>query len=215
MLSGELSSSLAPGWRSIRLIRWTFNIWVHPPGRSIADKAGGKGDFADNLNVAAPSWWNSDQEALPSSSVFEMYSTAVIRLIWARDSFSVACRVWLPCPMSNKSLTLAIPCNLFSSASLFISMSLSVLLGSNIGSSPASNLLLPRANCLTTTFLQRVSPLVFHCIHPITSRPREKLVSTPTPWGSIDNMSHATLARSAYFQCVSSCCRHQSVISGT
>ena len=37
------------------LIPWTLNIRVRPPGRSDADKAGGKGDQSDNLNAAAPS----------------------------------------------------------------------------------------------------------------------------------------------------------------
>ena len=67
---------------------------------------------------------------------------------------------------------------------------------------------------LQRLFSGRVSPVVFDCLQPITSRPREKLASTPTPCGMIENMSHATLERSANFECVSSCCRHQSVMSG-
>ena len=67
MLSGELSSSLSAGWRSIRLFRRTSNIWVHHPGRSFADKAGGTGDFSDNLNTATPSCWKSHQDALTIS----------------------------------------------------------------------------------------------------------------------------------------------------
>jgi hypothetical protein len=55
MLAGELSSSLSAGWRLIRLIRRKFNTSVRPQGRSFADKAGGTGDFSDNLNAAAPS----------------------------------------------------------------------------------------------------------------------------------------------------------------
>jgi len=55
MLSGELSSSLSAGWRTICLIQRTFNSSVRPPGRSFADKAGGTGDFSNNLNAAAPS----------------------------------------------------------------------------------------------------------------------------------------------------------------
>ena len=72
MLSGELSSSLLAGWRSIRLIRQTFYSWVRPPGRSFAVKAGGTGDFSEILNAAAPSWWKFDQDALTISSVSEM-----------------------------------------------------------------------------------------------------------------------------------------------
>ena len=49
-------------------------------GRSFADKAGGKGDLSDSLNAAAPSCWESDQDALMISSVSEMYPTAVICL---------------------------------------------------------------------------------------------------------------------------------------
>jgi hypothetical protein len=46
MLSGELSSSFSAGCLSICLIWWIFNIGVHPPGMSFADKAGGTGDFS-------------------------------------------------------------------------------------------------------------------------------------------------------------------------
>jgi len=58
MLSGAPSSPLAAGWRSMFLIRRSFNTWFRPPGRSFADKAGGTGDVSDNLNVATPSRWN-------------------------------------------------------------------------------------------------------------------------------------------------------------
>jgi len=60
MLSGSLSSSLSPGWWLILRIWRTFKIWVLFPGRSFADKAGGKGDLSDNLNAAAPSCWKSN-----------------------------------------------------------------------------------------------------------------------------------------------------------
>jgi len=214
MFSGALSSSLSTGWRLILRIRRTFKIWVRPPRSSFADKAGGKGDLSDNLNAAAQSCWKSDQDALTISSVSKMYPTVVICLFWARDYFCVARRFWLPCHISKKSWTLAILCNFLSSASFFISESLSVLMVSNSGSVPAKIPLLARANCLTTTFSRRVSPVVFDWLQPITSRPMEKLASTPTPCGMIENMSRATLERSAYFQCVSCCCRHQSVMSG-
>jgi len=72
MLSGELSSSLSAGWQSIHLIRRIFNTGVRPPGRSFPDKAGGTGDYSDNLNAAAPSWWKFDQDAVTISSVSEM-----------------------------------------------------------------------------------------------------------------------------------------------
>jgi hypothetical protein len=69
--------------------------------------------------------------------------------------------------------TLAILCNVLSSASFFISESLSVFILSNFGSVRAKISLLSRANYLTTTFSRRVLPVVFDCLQPITSRPRE------------------------------------------
>jgi len=60
MLSGALSLSLSTGWWLILQIRRTFTSWVRPPGRSFADKGGGKGVLSDNLNAAAPSCWKSD-----------------------------------------------------------------------------------------------------------------------------------------------------------
>jgi len=95
-----------------------------------------------------------------------------------------------------------------------ISKSVSVFVISNAWSSPASNSLLARANCLSTTFSGRVPPVVFECLQPITSRPREDLASTLTPCGMLENMSHATMERLQYFECNCPCCRPQSVISG-
>jgi len=54
-------------------------------------------------------------------------------------------------------------------------------------------------------FISSVSCVVLDCLQPIKSRPRETLASTPTPWGRIENMLCATLERSAYFVCASSC----------
>ena len=48
MVSGALSWSLSTGWRLILQNWWTFTIWVGPPGRFFADKAGGKCDLSDN-----------------------------------------------------------------------------------------------------------------------------------------------------------------------
>jgi len=214
MLSGALSPSLSTGWWLILRIRWTFNIWVRPPGRSFADKGGGKGDLSDNLNAAAPSCWKCDQDALMTSSMSEMYLTAVIFLFRGWDSFWVARRFWLPCHIFKTSWTLAILCNVHSFTSFIISESFSMFIVSNSGSVPAKIPLLAQADCLTTTILWRVSPVVFDCLHPITSRPREKRASTPTPRGRIENMTRATLERSVYCECVSSCWRHQSVMSG-
>ena len=164
MHPGALSSSLSTGWQLILRIWRTFKIWVLPPERSFADEADGKGDLSDNLNTAVTSCWKSDQEAVTISSVSEMYPTAVMCLFWVRDSFCIAHRLWLPCHITKKSWTLAIQCYFLSSAYLFISESFSVFVVSNTGLSPASIPLLARANCLTMTFLQRVSPVVFDCL---------------------------------------------------
>jgi len=208
ILSGVLSSSLSTGWLCILRIRWTFNIWVHPPGRSIADKGGGNGDLFDNLVAAAPLCWKSDHGALTISSVSKIHPTAVICLIWARDSFWLARMFRLPYHISKKLWTLAILSNFLSSASFFISESFSVFIVSNSGSALANIPVLARANCLKTMFSRRVSPVVFEWLQLITSQPREKLVSTPTPCGMIETMSGATIEPSAYLVCVSSCWCH-------
>jgi len=102
MLSGSPSSSLLTGWRLIPLIWQAFDIWVCPLGRFFADTAGGKGDLSDNWNAAAPSFWESDQDAVMISCMSEMYPTAVIYMWWVWDSFWVASRFWLPCHISKK-----------------------------------------------------------------------------------------------------------------
>jgi len=214
MNQGGQSTSLSIGCRLISLIRHSFNIWVHPRTRSFEDKPGGWGDLSDKSNAAAPSWWKFGQNAITISSVSEMYPMVVICLFWAWDSLCVAQRFWLPCHISKRSWTLAILCNFLSSASLFSSMSFSALVVSNPGSSPADIPVLAPGYCLTTTPGRRVSPAVIDCLYPITSPPGEKLASTPTPCGMRDNMSCATLQRSAYIDHFSSCWCHQSVISG-
>jgi len=186
-------------------IQRTINFSVRPPGRSLPDTGGGNGDRSDNSNAATPSCWNSDQDALTIFSVSRMYPTTVICLFRSSDSFWVAHMFWLLCHISKKLWTLAILCNFLSSASFFISVSFSVFIVSNSGSVPANILLLAPANCLTMTSSRRVSPVVFDCLQPITSRPRAKPASTPTPCGMIENMSRNTLERSAYKVCVSSC----------
>jgi hypothetical protein len=110
-LSCALSSSLLTGWWLILLIQWTFTISVWHPGRSFVDKAGGNGDFPDNLNAAARSGWKSDQGPLKISSVSEMNPLAVIYFFWSWTSSCIADRFWLRCHISNKSWTLAILCN--------------------------------------------------------------------------------------------------------
>jgi len=104
-------------------------------------------------------------------------------------------------------------CNIHCTASFFIWELFSVFLVSTAGSPPDNIPSLASANCRTMTFLRMVSPVVFDCLQPITSRLRRKLASTPTPCGMIENMSCATLERSADFECVSSCSGHQLAIS--
>jgi len=142
-----------------------------------------------------------------------MYPSSVIYSFWALYSFCLACWFWLRCHIFKMSWTVAIRCNIFSSASLFISMSLSELVLSMTGSSPGSNPWLASANCLTTTVSRRVSLVVFDYLHLVISRRREKLASTLTPWDMIENISRATWEESTYCYCISSCCCHQLVIS--
>jgi len=215
MLSTALCWSRSTRWRLILRIWRTFNIWVRPPGRSFADTGGGNGDLSDNFNAATPSFWKSDQCASKISSVSELLPTALICLFWARDSFWVARMFWLPCHISKKLGTLAILWDDLSSASVVISMSFCVSVESNNGSAPLEIQLLAPANWPTATFSRMVLPVVFDCLQPVTCRQREQLASTPTPCGMIENMSCATLERSVYLQCVSSCWRHQSVIAVT
>jgi len=199
MLSGVLSSSLLTGWQLILRIRRTFNTWVRPPGSAFEDEGGGKGDLSDHLNAAAPSCWKDDHDALTISSTSEMSPTTIICLFGAQDSVWVANRFWLPCHISKMSWTFAILCNFLSAACFFISKSFPVFVVSNSGSAPAKFPLLGGANSLTMTFSWRVEPVGFDSLQPISSRPREKLATTPTPCSMIENMSRATLPISACF----------------
>jgi len=97
MISGALSWSLSIGSWLILWICQTSMIRVRPPGRTIVDTGGGKGDLTDNLNAAAPSCWKSDHYALTISLVSEMYPTVVISLFRAHDFLCVVHRFRLPC----------------------------------------------------------------------------------------------------------------------
>jgi hypothetical protein len=109
-------------------------------------------------------------------------------LFWARDSFCVARRFWLPCHISKKSWTLAILCNFLSSASVVISELFTVFVVFNSRSVPAKIPLLARPNCFMKSFSQKVSPEVFDCLQPITAQPRENLATTLTQCGMIENV---------------------------
>jgi len=170
--------------------------------------------MSNSSNAVTPLCWRFYQDTLTISSVSEMYPTAVIWIFWACDFCCVARRCRVPYHISKMLWTLAIPCNLSCSVSLLISKLLSVFVVPNAVSTPPNNTLLAWANCLTLAFLRRVSPVVFVCLLPITSHPRENLGSTPTQFYMIEIMSCATLERSADFECIFSCWCHQSVISG-
>jgi len=165
MLSGVLSSSLSTGWQLILQIWRTFKIWVHPPGRSFADKGGGgKGDLSDNMNAATPWCWKSDLDTLTISFVSEIYPMVVICLFWQRNSFWVARSFWLPCHISKTSWTFAILCIVIFSTSFFMSELFSVIVVSNSGSPPTKFWWLGPENCLTTTISWRVWPVVLDCL---------------------------------------------------
>lgn len=95
-------NQLDDGWFFL-MDGWTITTWVHPPGRSFADRAWAKGKLSKNLHAAALSYWQSDQDAVTISSVSGMYRTAFICLFWGWDFFCATCRFKLPCHMSNKS----------------------------------------------------------------------------------------------------------------
>jgi len=142
-----------------------------------------------------------------------MYSTAAIYLLWLQDSFCEGCRFWLHCHIYNISWTLGIRCNLFCSTSLFVSKPLSVFIVSTGRLSPVNKLLLVRANCLTTTFSRRVSPVVVDCLHLIMFRPTEKQATALTACGMIVNMARAIFQTMMYFVCISSCGWNQAMRS--
>jgi len=214
MLSGAPASSPSAGPLWIHLIPRMSHTSVRPPRMLFADKDGGKGDLSDNVYAAAPSCWKFDQNALMMSLVSEMYYTAVLFVFGVRHSFSVACRLWLPSHISQKSLTLANLCNVLSSTCFFKSKLFSVSVLSNAAQSLANIPSLARGNWLTTTCSRSVSPVTLDWLQVIMSHAREQLPSPQAPCGGIENMSHATLPRSVYFECIFCCWRHQLVISG-
>jgi len=205
MLSGVLSSSLSTGWWLIHRILRTFHIRVWPPGRSFADKACGKEDLSDKFKCSHTIMWKEWPGCFDDIFRVRNLSYCGNLLGWVGDSIWVARRFWLPGHISKKSWTLAILCHYLSSMSVSISKSLSVFVVSNSGSVAGKLRLLAQVNCLTPTFWRRVSHVVFECLQPITSRPEKKLASTQTPCGMKENMSCATLEKSAYFQGISSC----------
>jgi len=213
MHSGELSWSLSTGWLLYLPILWTFHICVRPPSGSFEEKASAKGALSDNWNVALPAYCKSGQDGLTNSSVSEIYPTAAICVFWVRESFRVWRRFRLPCHISEQPWTLAIWCDLCLSASLLISEPFSWFILSNAGSPPANIPVLAPAHYVTMTFWWRVLPLDMDSLQPISPCPREKQACDQTACGMIEQMSCATLERSAYTESISSCCCHQSMMS--
>ena len=205
MLSGVISSWIPAAWRSILLIRRTFNSWVCPPRIFFAGKAGGQGDISDNLNTATPSCQKVVYDALTISPVCEMYFIAAMCLFWAKQSFCMAYRFRLRRNISEKSWTLAILYRWLAADSLFISMLFLVYILFNAGLLAADILLLIGANCCSTTVSQWGLHVVFDFLQPISSHAREKLASTLTPCCLIENLPPVTLERSNNFDYVSTC----------
>jgi len=174
---------------------------------------GGKGDLSDNVNAAWPTCWKFDQDDLMISLDSEMYSMTVICWFSAWDLFCAGRRFWLPCHFTNNWWTLAIWCNFLSSTSCVNSKCYAVSAFSDAEQLPTNILLLARGNNLTDFFARSVSPVVLDCLQQITRRPRDILGFTEIPCGIIDSVSHATLQRSAYCECLSTCWHHQPVIS--
>jgi len=96
-------------------------------GGSLQTQLVAKEIFMRNFNAAPPTCWKSDQDFLTIPSGSEMCPPAVIWKSWTRDFFWVACCISLPCHISTRSWTLAILCNVRSSACFFISVGCSPL----------------------------------------------------------------------------------------
>jgi len=208
VLLGALSSLLSAGWWLIPVIQWTFHCSVCPPGRSFADKAGGKGDNSESLNIPTQQCGIIDQNALMISSVSKMYSMGVSCLIWVGDSFCGPHRFCLACHISKQCWTLAILSRFFSSASLCISNFCSVFDILNTRLSPANIPSLAGINQLTRVYSWRVSHVVFDFLQPFMYCATDKLASTPTQCGVVENVMHALLPRSGYFDYVTYCWHH-------
>ena len=151
-ISGVLSSSLSAGWHSILLIRRMFDTWVHLPGRSFADNAGGKGDHCNTLYVAIRTCGHFIQDALMISSVSEMYALGVICMFWVQDSFLVACRFWLPCHTSKWHRPLPFCAFIFPQPGCSIPSRYQFQVVSNAAQLVVNVPWLAQAHCITTTF---------------------------------------------------------------
>jgi len=164
------------------------------------------------MNAATQPCWKFNHDAIMSSTVSETWPIAVNSLFWARDSFCVACRLWLPCHISKMSWTLTMVCNCVSTTSRFDCQSFSDFIVCSGGLSPVNISLFTSANYLSILVSARVSPVVFDCLQPLMSCQREKLASTPTPCGMGGHMLCPTLEWLVYFKCISSCCHCRLVI---
>jgi len=152
------------------MIRQTFSTGVHPPGRSLAHNAGGKGDLSEIVNAAAISCWTFDQHSLMISSVSGMYPMAVVDSLHAQDSFCVVQRFWQPCHISKIYCLLESRSSFFSSVPCFDSESFSLPVVPNCVQWPANMLVLAQVNILTMNFSGCVLSVVLDCPQPLTSR---------------------------------------------
>jgi len=159
----------------------------------------GAGQSATGLSLLAlPESVHSDGAIPPGRKYFLLMSHSSLMLVLrARIQFG-STSVLAALPHLRKVVNLGHSVQYSSSPSLFISFSFSEFILSNAGSVPAKISLLAGANCITTNFLRSVSPVVIDCLQPILSQPRQKLASTPTPCGMIENMSRAPLKRLVY-----------------
>jgi len=204
-LSVAVFLSLLDRRLTIVFIPWIFDNWNCPAGRSFADTAGGKGDIPGNLNAVATSCWKCHQDALTISTVAEMSSKIVLCSFRAWDCFCVAHRFCLPFHISKLSWTMAIWWSFFSSASLFTSKLISVLVLSNAGWWLTNITIFSQADCLTMSVSWTVSPLGFDCLQLKNFYPRYVLACTPTTCCMIENILHATIVSLAYIESGFSC----------
>jgi hypothetical protein len=101
-------------------------------------------------------------------------------------------------------LTLDFLCDLLYTACFIISESFSEFIVSSSELAPANIPFSARANSLTVIPPRKVLIVAFDYLLLTPSQPWEKLASTPTPCGVLEDMWRATLERSADFEYVSS-----------
>lgn len=152
LISRTVSSSLLISWLLVFRIQQTFNMWIRPPGKVLAGRAGEKWAISSWLDSATPLCWNSYQDELTLSSVSKSYPTAVICMFCAQNLFYLVHRLRFPCHIYKIMWTLANLKIVISATSLFISKWFSIFIPRNTGSAPAKFTLLAQANCIARVF---------------------------------------------------------------